>query len=77
MKFVELKELADRVAEEIDKPVCVTVEYWNFNSGSKDLTYKFYNSEMKVGSIDFKTAQDLKAHMENILNSAKDEGVTV
>ena len=74
MEFKKLQDLADRVAEKLEKPVCISVDYWYFSKDSKRAEYHFYTSESS-GTKDFPTVQELNAHMENILNPKEDEGL--
>uniref|UniRef100_A0A6M3LUI7 Uncharacterized protein n=1 Tax=viral metagenome TaxID=1070528 RepID=A0A6M3LUI7_9ZZZZ len=75
MKFEELTELADRVAKKTGKATYVGVSYWRFiRSKHKELKYSFYSEDAK-GTIYFNSAQELKAHMEKILNPVEDEGI--
>jgi len=74
MKFKELQDLADTVADKLKEYVSVGVDYGNHTSGTKGLTYEFYR-ESGDCTLKFPTVQELKAHMENILNPPADEGV--
>ena len=74
MKFDELAKLADKVARKTDEYVSISVIYNNFPSGTRETVYTFYREKGK-SSKSFKTAQDLKVYMENILNPVADEGI--
>jgi len=68
MKFKELTELADKVAEKNGFAVNIGVTYWHFiRSDHKELKYSFYREDAK-GTKYFDSALELKTHMENILN---------
>ena len=74
MKFSELQNLADKVAEHTEEYTAVHVRYCRFfHKQERALDYIFYNNSEKV----FATAQQLKAHMERIINPLIDEGVEV
>jgi len=77
MKFNELIELADKVAEKTEMAVNVGVTYWRFiRSDGKELKYSFYREDA-TGTKYFNTALELKSHMENILNPVEDEGIDI
>ena len=76
MRFTELAELADKVADRLKEYVSVDINYSNYLSGTKETQYSFYRESSK-GSIYFGSAQELKAHMENIVNPVKDEGIDI
>ena len=73
MKFKELQDLANTVADKLKEYVSVGVSYDN-HPHTKELVYEFYH-EKGPNTLKFKTVQNLKAHMENILNPPVDEGV--
>ena len=74
MNFIELKKLADRIVEKTEKYTSISAEYDKHPSGSSDLEYRFYQPDNRTK---FKTVQELKYHMENILNPPADEGVDI
>ena len=74
MKFDELVEMANRIVEKTDNYTSVVVEYDKHPNGSHNLEYRFYQPT-KINK--FKTVQELKSYMENILNPVADEGVDI
>jgi len=74
MKFEELVKIADRIVEKTGKYTSVAIEYDKHPNGSHELEYKFYQPS---GINKFKTAQELKYHMENIISPLTDEGIDI
>ena len=75
MKFKTLQKLADAVADKLGKYVSIEVEYNCYSDTSQQILYCFYSQGDAHRGFD--TAQELKTHMENILNPVDDEGVEV
>ncbi len=73
MKFKTLQKLANKCRVELGEYVSIHVEH-SVHSEPETL-YTFYSES--GGNSYFKTAQELKAYMEEILNPAADEGVEV
>ena len=73
MKFAEIEKLAYALRDKRKKYVSVSVVRHSYFDGSSETEYKFYIDGQRT--IFFKTAQELRAHMENILNPPADEGV--
>ena len=71
MKFEELVKIADRIVEKTGNYTSVAVEYDKHPNGSHELEYKFYQPS---GINKFKTAQELKYHMENIIRTKISHG---
>jgi len=72
MNFSELIEMADKIVEKTGIYTSVMVEYDNHPNGFHDLEYRFYQP---VNLVIFKTAHEIKYHMESILNPVEDEGI--
>lgn len=75
--FSELTKQADKVAEVTGDSVSIEVEYWSHYGGTKTTRYIFWMGKDKPENGRYKTAQELQAAMENIINPQADEGVTV
>lgn len=75
--FSELTKQADKVAEVTGDSVSIEVEYWSHYEGTKTTRYIFWMGKDKPENGRYKTAQELQAAMENIINPQADEGVTV
>ena len=72
MKFKDLVEMSDRIVEKTGNYTSVVIEYDKHPNGSHDLEYRFYQPP-KINK--FKTVQELKSYMENILSPVADEGI--
>jgi hypothetical protein len=77
MKFSELSELAEKVRKKTGEYTSVSIISNHFESGNTETEYTFYRETFTHGSIRFKTVQELRAHMENLLTPPIDEGVEI
>lgn len=75
MKFSDLEKLSDAIRDKLKCYVSVTVSRSSFNHTDSETVYSFYTENPRKMD-DFSTLQDLRAHMENILNPTEDEGIT-
>ena len=76
--FSELQRLADKCAAKTGESCLISMEYWSWSSdiNDSDLTYKLHISNDGV-HLQFKTVQELKAGIANILNPPIDTGVEI
>jgi hypothetical protein len=72
--FSELTELANKISRDKKDYVSISLRHaCLFANKRNETSYFFYNN----GERQFNTAQELRLHMENILNPPVDEGVEV
>ena len=74
--FSDLQKQADAVAEKVGQCVKISVDYWNYESGSRKLVYGLYITDFRSTSW-HATVQELQQAMENIINPPEDQGVSL
>lgn len=75
--FSELQRLADKCRAKLGVSCKIALEYWSWSDsiGGSDLKYNLFMEGAEHQR--FKTVQELKAAVNNILNPPKDTGVEI
>ena len=73
MKISEINDLCDRLSKKLEAYTSITISRHSHLVGPEN-DYSFYCETGKELHY-FKTAQELKAHMENLLNPQDDEDI--
>jgi len=76
MKFSELEKLCDDIRDKLKCYVSISVSRDSYSHTESETKYNFY-TERASRTLNFKTSQDLRAHMESLLNPPADEGITI